>query len=645
MVSLAGMGKEVPWFSSAMNLLYFLLFLYILSSVSGQFCDERTILLEFKKSLSDPYGILNSWNADNSNHCSWFGVSCNVNSSVSGVKIGGNFSLSPSCSLKSELSLHGFGMKRNCSDSSEINGKLLGRISGVIGKLTELRVLSLPFNELVGGIPVEIWGLKNLEVLDLEGNDFVGDFSGYDFTGLRRLRVLNLASNRISGMIPPSLSKCRGLRILNLAGNEINDVIPEFVGRFRKLRVVNLSFNRLVGRVPSNLGYGCGNLEHLDLSNNFLKGEIPRALGNCSRLRTLLLSSNVLRGVIPNELGKLRNLEVLDVSKNSLGGPLPANLGNCTNLSVLVLSTHFSPRGETSHGFSGAQNSFEGSIPEEIITLPNLKLIWAPGSNFKGNFPSKWGDCKSLKMLNLAQNNFSGEIFGLFTGKLDENLNLSSNSLTGKLDENLHLSCITMFDVSGNLLSGPIPNFTTKICHHFPSVEKKVVSPYSPSVAYLSFFEYKMLSEYSSPFNVSKKHQQHCKKPERRSPPKSRQQFKNHWHGLTLVDVVWIISISAAIAILLTFLAVFCYTKKSKQIPVVDVAPPPQTKRVTVFNDIGVPLTYDIIVRATENFNRRNCIGNGGFGSTYKAEIAPETSHLLKVNRRAAAPRSATVSR
>ncbi|KAK6157834.1 LOW QUALITY PROTEIN: hypothetical protein DH2020_012082 [Rehmannia glutinosa] len=409
MVSLAGMGKEVPWFSSAMDLLFsFLLFLCILSSVSGQFCDERTILLEFKKSLSDPYGILNSWNADNSNHCSWFGVSCNVNSRVSGVKIGGNFSLSPSCSLKSELSLHGFGMKRNCSDSSEINGKLFGRISGVIGKLTELRVLSLPFNELVGGIPVEIWGLKNLEVLDLEGNDFVGDFSGYDFTGLRRLRVLNLASNRISGMFPPSLSKCRGLRILNLAGNEINDVIPEFVVRFRKLRVINLSFNRLVGCVPSNLGYGCGNLEHLDLSNNFLKGEIPRALGNCSRLRTLLMSSNVLRGVIPNELGKLRNLEVLDVSKNSLGGPLPTNLGNCTNLSVLVLSTHFSPRGETSHGFSGAHNSFEGSIPEEITTLPNLKLIWAPGSNFKGNFPSKWGDCKSLKMLNLAQNNFSG---------------------------------------------------------------------------------------------------------------------------------------------------------------------------------------------------------------------------------------------
>ncbi|KAK6156332.1 LOW QUALITY PROTEIN: hypothetical protein DH2020_010580 [Rehmannia glutinosa] len=112
-------------------------------------------------------------------------------------------------------------------------------------------------------------------------------------------------------------------------------------------------------------------------------------------------------------------------------------------------------------------------------------------------------------------------------------------------------------------------------------------------------------------------------------------QFDNHWHGLPLVDVV---SVSVAIVILLTVMVVFYYTKKSKQIPVVDVAPPPQTKRVTIFNDISVPLTYDSIVRATENFNRRNYIGSGGFGSTYKAEIAP--GNIVAVKKLASAAKA-----
>ncbi|KAI3467242.1 hypothetical protein Pfo_023905 [Paulownia fortunei] len=794
MVSLGEMGKEGSVVSAAMDLLSFLLFLCVLSSVSGQFSDERMTLLEFKKSVSDPYGILNSWSSGSSNQCSWFGVSCNSNFRVSGLKIGGNLSLAPSCSLESESALHGFGIVRNCS--------------AVIGKLTELRVLSLPFNELDGEIPVEFWGLKNLEVLDLEGNYFVGDFLGYEFTGLRKLRVLNLAFNRIFGLFPPSLSKCRGLRILNLAGNRINDVIPGYVGGFRKLRVVNLSFNRLVGYVPSNLGYDCRNLEHLDLSDNFLKGEIPRALGNCSHLRTLLLSSNALYGVIPNELGKLRSLEVLDVSRNSLGGPLPVNLGNCTDLSVLVLSSRFNvllgkryPRGEASHGFPGVAlddyNSFEGTIPEEITTLPKLKIIWAPGANFEGNFPRNWGSCKSIMMVNLAQNYFTGEIFGLFTGCADlQYLNLSSNRLTGRLDEELQVSCITMFDISGNLLSGPIPNFNTNVCHHLPSIRKKLVPPYNPSVAYLLFFSNKMLSEYALPFsktrpfmihdfshnkfsgalpvlpiapdrctekieyaflaggnniagslgkslfqkcdasavlafNVSKNrisgsipksvgalkslalldlswnnltgqipedlmslqnlevlllngnqlsgkipsslvkmtslhscnlsfndfcemqvmdkkmiicsidpgnhfipltsvfvsvpliHQQSRKKSKRHAPPKSRQHSRSGGHGLSLLVVASVISASAAIAVSLAFLALICYAKKGRLISRIEISASPQTKKVAVFNDIGVPLTYESIVQATENFNRRNCIGNGGFGSTYRAEIVP----------------------
>ncbi|CAI0390798.1 unnamed protein product [Linum tenue] len=55
-----------------------------------------------------------------------------------------------------------------------------------------------------------------------------------------------------------------------------------------------------------------------------------------------------------------------------------------------------------------------------------------------------------------------------------------------------------------------------------------------------------------------------------------------------------------------------------------------EPKEIIEFVPIGVPLLYEDIVQATGNFNTRNCIGNGGFGATYKAEIAPGTLVAVK---------------
>lgn len=782
----------------AMDLGSVLIFLSILSSVVS---DDRTSLLELKKSISDPNGFLSSWNAGSFNYCSWFGVSCHSNFRVSGIKIGGNFSLSPSCSLTSELVLHGFGVERNCSDSWQ---KLGGKLSEVIGNLTKLRVLSVPFNGLVGEIPVGIWGLKDLQVLDLEGNGFHGNFSGFEFVGLRRLRVLNLAFNRVLGQFPVSLSKCRDLRVLNLAGNLISGVVPRFVGSFRKLKVLNLSFNRLVGYVPGDLGFGCRNLEHLDLSGNFLKGKIPRSLGECSHLRTLLLSSNALSGMIPNEFGRLHSLEVLDVSRNILGGTLPSTLGNCSCLSVLVLSNQFNdmlnkggdPSCEVPHGrVSSAAtardecNSFEGPIPYEITRLPKLKIVWAPGANFGGELPSNWSSCKSLTMMNLAQNSFTGDIFNLFKGCNDLiYLNFSSNRLYGRLGGNLCLPCIPVLDLRSNLLSGLIPNVSTDICSNMLSFSRMFIAPFNTSTVYPMFYMHKALSQYTLPFsrirpsmvhdfsqnmfsgaisalpcraetgytflaggnnltgslsegafqkcdaadllifNVSKnrihgalpkaigaqkslavldmswnnftgsipenlmdlrnlevlmlsgnrlsgkipsclvkmvsfrpcnilpnelstmqvtgkpgvnhsnqtlpKMHQHnsTMPPVIQSPPQSESKSKgdHHKNSLHVPVVGGVVAASAIAAILLAYLIIHCYRNRRENPSTEMVAPPVDTRRITVFTHIGVPLTYEAIIQATENFNQRCCIGTGGFGSTYRAALAPGTVVAVK---------------
>ncbi|XP_042055852.1 probable LRR receptor-like serine/threonine-protein kinase RPK1 [Salvia splendens] len=520
--AVADMGMKVSLLSAAVDLL----FLCILSSVYAQSSDERMALLGLKRSFSDPQGILDSWNAGSSDHCSWFGVSCSSDFRVTRLEIRGNIYSSHPCSIESESAMHGIRITRNCSGWSVASGTLGGRLSAVIGKLTKLRVLSLRYNGIGGEIPSEIWGLTNLQVLDLEGNDFLGRFSDFEFFALRDLRVLNLAYNRVFGRFPPSLSECRGLRILNIAGNGIMGVIPDFLMGFGKLRVINFSFNRLVGYIPSTLGYDCAYLEHLDLSHNFLKGKIPRALEKCSLLRTILLSSNALRGAIPNELGKLRNLEVLNVARNGLSGPLPANLGNCTRLSVLVLTGHFNalrvksnPRGRVPYRSSDAAlghdndyNSFKGTIPEDITTLPKLEILWAPGAGFEGHFPRNWSRCKSMMAVNLARNHLKGND-----------------------------------------------------------------------------------------------------------------------HRLRNFIVASVISGFVAVALIL--IALICYSRRKKK-PVtttaIEIPASTESEKVILFSDVGVDLTFDDIVEATDNFNIRKCIGSGGFGKTYHAQIASGRNVAVK---------------
>ncbi|KAK8993715.1 hypothetical protein V6N11_007936 [Hibiscus sabdariffa] len=492
--------------------------LFLLSClVSGKLASDKAALLAFKSSVSDPSSVLSSWSStENPNHCSWFGVSCNSRSRVISINIpggcGGNFTADCSCSPElSRFPFYGFGLRRSaCS-----KGKLVGNLSPLVGKLTELRVLSLAFNDVGGEIPLEIWGLENLEELDLEGNSFTGKLPD-EIAGLRNLRVFNLGFNELEGVIPGSLSKFVDLEVLNLAGNKLKGSMPGYFGGFYKLKGLHLSNNQLDGSILEDFGSNCRYLEYLDLSGNFLVGRIPGSLGNCRWLRTLLLFSNMLDGLIPNELGQLHELEILDVSRNKLSGLIPAKLGNCVHLSVLVLSNLFDHvLGEQSSSeelsfrlqlaTNDEHNCFQGSIPLAIATLPKLRLLWVPRANLEGKLARNWRGCENLEIMNVAQNNFSGEVFGVFSGcKKLQHLDLSLNRLTGELDDKLPVPCMTLFDISGNLMSGSIPEFNHSVCPDFSSLSYELLQTRDLASTYVSFFMYKTQLAMLLPFSGSK---------------------------------------------------------------------------------------------------------------------------------------------
>ncbi|XP_042498248.1 LRR receptor-like serine/threonine-protein kinase RPK2 [Macadamia integrifolia] len=480
--------------------LFFLFWLFSFGS-ADDFASDKSALLQFKSAVSDLSGFLSGWNSGvSADHCSWTGVVCDSKSSrVLALNItggdagsGGNSEALSCYSNFSRLPFYGFGIRRTCSGGG--SGRLVGKLSPSIGNLTQLRILSLPFNDFSGEIPVEIWGLRNLEVLDLEGNSLSGTLPP-QIGGLGRLRVLNLGFNKISGEIPASLSSCSGLQVLNLAGNEVNGTISRFIG-LSELRGLYLSNNHLGGSIPEEIGSNCQNLKHLELSGNFLVGGIPRSLGNCSGLKSLLLFSNMLEDVIPPEFGRLQMLEVLDVSRNSLSGPIPSELGGCYELTVLVLKNLYDPLSAVADPKEGSlignddYNYFQGVIPAEIATLPKLRIFWAPRATLEDKIPVDWGACASLEMVNLAQNLFTEEI-PLAFGRCKNLhfLDLSSNLLTGQLDENLQVPCMDVFDASGNLLTGSIPTFIDgRICPGIPSSNPYFGQTYSPSIAYSSFF-------------------------------------------------------------------------------------------------------------------------------------------------------------
>lgn len=423
---------------------------------------EREALLELKASVFDHAGLLSGWNAI-SDHCSWQWISCGAGGRVVAVNISASEGQTPPyCSRTGPF-------RCRCPDPGR---RLAGNLSPAIGNLTELRILYLPFHSFDGEIPGEIWGLENLEVVNFEGSSLVGILPSR-FPS--RLRVLNLASNSITGEIPISLSRCVRLEILDLSRNRINGSLPRFFNSFPKLTHLHLSSNRLEKSIPEDFGDGCLSLEHLDFSGNLLVGSIPSSLGNCSKLRSLLLFSNHLDGVVPSDLGRLEKLRALDVSRNSLRGSIPEELGNCKELSVLVLTNLFDPipaQNSLIYLDKDEFNHFKGGISWKISSLPKLRILWAPRAKLEGEFPNFWGSCESLEMVNLGQNSFAGEIYGVLDNCVNiKFLDLSSNQLAGRLSEKLPVPCMDFFDISGNHFSGSIPKFTFKKCPllHFPT--------------------------------------------------------------------------------------------------------------------------------------------------------------------------------
>ncbi|XP_020977788.1 protein NSP-INTERACTING KINASE 1 isoform X3 [Arachis ipaensis] len=144
---------------------------------------EVQALMGIKNSLVDPHGVLDNWDADAVDPCSWTMVTCSAENLVIGLLLQ--------------------------------NNNITGPIPSELGKLPKLQTLDLSNNFFSGEIPPSLGHLRSLQYMRLNNNSLHGELPE-SLANMTQLAFLDLSYNNISGPIPRILAKS-----FNIVGNPL----------------------------------------------------------------------------------------------------------------------------------------------------------------------------------------------------------------------------------------------------------------------------------------------------------------------------------------------------------------------------------------------------------------------------------------
>jgi Leucine-rich repeat (LRR) protein len=463
------------WFFCRMNLLVFVVLLLICHFSLTPFnsamamrtseTDEEA-LMAFKVNLHGSPGALSSWN-ESTHFCEWKGVTCSPNH-----------------------------LKRVSALDLPLSG-LVGSISPFIGNLSFLNGINLASNELYGEMPLSLNYLRSLQYINLHNNYLGGDvltclrncsnlsyinvsnnqlegqFPSWIGSEMRKLEVLDLSSNLIYGFLPPSIGNLSTLIVLDLHGNKINGGIPKDIDHLANIRGISLALNNLSGTLPHSL-YNLSHMGFLSLAFNNLHGTLPPWIGNkLKNLQYLYLGRNKFTGNIPVSISNASKFIELDLSDNSLSGRIPPELGNIcpkvlrlfhNNLEATVPEDWeflYTLANCTQLNFLDlANNNFWGEIPKFLTNFSSqLQHLLLDNNHFSGPIPSSIGNVVGLTELRLNENNLDGTIPKSIGNLYNlQYLNLQHNYLSGSIPSEIgNLTYLTALCLRRNNLEGHIP--------------------------------------------------------------------------------------------------------------------------------------------------------------------------------------------
>ncbi|XP_038991788.1 receptor-like protein 7 [Hibiscus syriacus] len=294
-------------------------------------------------------------------------------------------------------------------------------------------------NNFSGPIPNCLGNMSALEYLDLHGNNFSGILP--DFSKSPNLWLLKVSENRLEGKLPRSLAECTQLEVLDVGNNMLRDTFPFWLEKLPALTVLVLRKNKFYGEIKhfkNKIVFPT--LDVLDIASNEFLGKLSFDLLQATQLRSLKIGGNKFEGKLPRSLANCTKLEVLDLGNNMVHDAFPFWLAKLPSLKVLILRA----------------NRFYGTISE---------------SNAESDFPK-------LRILDIASNNFSGDLSVEFLQSLKAMTMITDGDQANKLDyigERYYqdsltivnkgvelfyekvLTILTCLDLSNNSFHGRIP--------------------------------------------------------------------------------------------------------------------------------------------------------------------------------------------
>ncbi|XP_027771337.1 probable LRR receptor-like serine/threonine-protein kinase At1g53440 isoform X5 [Solanum pennellii] len=205
--------------------------------------------------------------------------------------------------------------------------KLRGPIPDSFENLTRLTHISLCKNMFDGIIPPNLKSLESLEILQLQNNEFVGALPS-SFYSLVNLKTFDVRGNNLSGKIPDFTEGWKNLLIMNLMGNNFSAPLPHKFTELKNLAQLYISdlveehSSPLVGEHSFPDLSKMKSLKTLTLRNCSLNTGIPDWIWTIPHLEYLDLSFNNLSGVIPDTVQE--SLKFIFLRKNKFTGRIPA---------------------------------------------------------------------------------------------------------------------------------------------------------------------------------------------------------------------------------------------------------------------------------------------------------------------------------
>ncbi|KAH7848084.1 hypothetical protein Vadar_033649 [Vaccinium darrowii] len=452
-----------------------------------------------------------------------------------------------------------------------------GQQEGTLSKLYYLD-LSYNFNLIDGVLPPTLLNLTKLIYLDLSATNITGSIPS-SIGHLSKLAYLYLYSNQLNGPIPHEIGELKNLVGLKLFLNNLNGPIPPSIGHLSNLTYSFLQSNNFSGSIPSSIG-NLSALTYLSFNFNNLSGYIPPEIGNLKSLVELDMSSNMLTSSIPSSIGNLSKLTYLYLYSNQLNGPIPHEIGKLKNLVglKLFLNNLNGPIRPSIGNLSVLTNlllyanQLSGYIPPEIGNLMSLVVLNLSLNNLDGPIPPVIGNLSSLDLFSLNSNQLSGSI-PLEIGNLCnlEYLGLGRNNLFGTIPNGLaYLPPLKYLDLSHNNLTGKIPDC---LC---------LVTTLNLSFNHLEF-QISNRSPNGCPYNI-------CDKAN--SCPYNSIDFSYTFPSMA---------------------------NKTPKIQSEDRAMK-HGDFFSIWNNDG-RIAYEDIIKATNDFDIKYCIGTGGYGNVYRSQL------------------------